>query len=511
MSQRFLSSRYRLGGEIGRGGMSVVFEATDERLGRKVAVKLLELDERGNPGATDRFRREALIAASLNHPNIVSIFDTGVDGSTAFIVMELLSGPTLAAKLSESGPLPVDEILTVCAQVCAALSAAHAAGVVHRDIKPSNISYAATGSVKVLDFGVARLIESATGESALTRTAMIIGTAAFLSPEQAIGGPIGPPADLYALGCVLFALATGRPPFLGDSAVAVCSQHLHAEPPSLGSLVPAIPTDLASLVAELLRKDPVERPRSAEAVRTRILALQAGGELMGSTLPLGPAFEVPTAAWPQSSSTEVLPGSLQVRDPPRNTPEPTPSTPGGERREHTQRWLWLGAGLLLLAAIGAVLGLALSRSPGHSPTTTVPTTQAHTTTSSTTTSSSSTTSSTTTSSTTTTTTLPKPSTPLQAIQDLQSAVDQARSAKELTPSAAQELTSRLKTLSTAVSNNNNKAAGRELAGILRQMANLSRSGELTPAGQARLAPPLAALETLIQPQPGKPGKPGKGP
>jgi serine/threonine protein kinase len=511
MSQRFLSSRYRLAGEIGRGGMSVVFEATDERLGRKVAVKLLELDETGNPGATDRFRREALIAASLNHPNIVSIFDTGVDGSTAFIVMELLSGPTLAAKLAESGPLSVGEILTVCAQVCAALSAAHAAGVVHRDIKPSNISYASTGSVKVLDFGVARLIESATGESALTRTAMIIGTAAFLSPEQALGGPIGPSTDLYALGCVLFALATGRPPFLGESAVAVCSQHLHAEPPSLLALAPAIPPELASLVADLLRKDPVERPLNAEAVRIRIVALQAGGGLMGSTLPLGPAFEVPTAVWPKSSSTEVLPGSLQVSDPPLNTPEPIPSTPDGERTEHAKRWLWLGAGVLLLAAIGAVLSLALSKSPGHSPTTTVPTSQAHTTTSSTTTSTPSTTSSTTTTSTTTTTTLPRPSTALQAIQDLQSAVDQARSAKELTPSAAQELTSRLKTLSTAVSNNNDKAAGRDMAGLLRQMANLSRSGELTPAGQARLAPPLAALETFIQPQPGKPGKPGKGP
>jgi len=194
-----------------------VWEATDELLDRKVAVKILALDEAASAGATERFRREAQIAASINHPNIVTVFDTGVDGPTAFLVMELLAGPTLAQELAESGPRPVGEVLVVAAQVCAALGAAHAVGVVHRDIKPSSIAYASTGRVKVVDFGIARLLEATTGQPDLTRTATIIGTAAYLSPEQARGDPVSASTDLYALGCVLFAMLAGVPPFRGSA------------------------------------------------------------------------------------------------------------------------------------------------------------------------------------------------------------------------------------------------------------------------------------------------------
>jgi serine/threonine-protein kinase len=270
VTSRLLADRYRLGDEIGRGGMSTVVEAIDERLGRQVAVKILELDEASSPGSIERFRREAKIAASLNHPNIVTVFDTGVDGTTAFLVMELLAGPTLARKVARTGKLGVPEILDTAEQVCRALTAAHAAGVVHRDIKPSNIANAGNDTVKVLDFGVARMIEEATGLTELTRTSTIVGTAAYISPEQARGDPVTARTDLYALGCVLFTLASGSPPFRGDTALAVCSQHLHTEPPRLIELVPSVPAALSTLVNELLEKDPTRRPADAQAVGDRI-------------------------------------------------------------------------------------------------------------------------------------------------------------------------------------------------------------------------------------------------
>jgi serine/threonine protein kinase len=270
VSQRILADRYRLGEEIGRGGMSVVVKATDERLGRTVAVKLLELDETASPGAIERFRREAQIAASLNHPNIVTVFDTGVDGTTAFLVMELLPGPNLVRKVAVSEKLSIPEILEITDQVCRALTAAHESGVVHRDIKPSNIAYANGTTVKVLDFGVARLIETTTGQTELTRTSLVIGTAAYLSPEQARGDSVTSRTDLYALGCVLFTLVSGEPPFRGENALTVCSQHLHTDPPKLVEIVPHVPPALSTLVGELLEKDPSRRPADAEIVRRRI-------------------------------------------------------------------------------------------------------------------------------------------------------------------------------------------------------------------------------------------------
>lgn len=266
--------------------MSVVVEAIDERLGRKVAVKLLELDAAASPDAIERFRREALIAASLNHPNIVTVFDTDVDGATAFLVMELLEGPTLARKLALSGKLAIPEILDIAEQVCRALTAAHASGVVHRDIKPSNIAYAGGDTVKVLDFGVARLIEATTGQTELTRTATVIGTAAFLSPEQARGNPVSARTDLYALGCVLFTLVSGVPPFRGDSALAVCSQHLHTKPPRLVDLVPLVPPTLSALIDDLLEKDPIRRPADAEVVRRRIALIDKNSPGDELTVPL---------------------------------------------------------------------------------------------------------------------------------------------------------------------------------------------------------------------------------
>ena len=308
-----LSDRYRLGNEIGHGGMSTVYEATDELLGRSVAVKLLKLDEAALPDAKERFRREAQIAASLNHPNIVTIYDTSIDGTTAFLVMELLAGPTLAERVARGDKLALPEILNVGEQVCQALSAAHAAGVVHRDIKPSNVAYAGNDTVKVLDFGVARMIEATTGQTELTRTSTVIGTASYLSPELLRGDPVSPRTDLYALGCLLFALVTGGPPFHGESALVVCSQHLHKEPPHLSDLVAEVPPALSALVDDLLKKDASSRPADAEVVRSRLASIVVVNHPQNDlTVPLVISDELTsTRQYPSDATWSASPPSVQ--------------------------------------------------------------------------------------------------------------------------------------------------------------------------------------------------------
>jgi len=202
---RVLVGRYVLREVLGTGGMATVWRARDEVLSRDVAVKVLNQQFAADPGFAARFEREARHAAGLSHPRLVTVFDCGVDGSTPFIVMELVAGPTLRQVLDRAGTLPLGEAVRIAAAVCEALEVAHAAGLVHRDIKPANIVLAGS-EVKVLDFGIAR-VDGGTG---VTGTAVLLGTAAYLSPEQASGRPAGPQADLYALGCVLMCLITGR-------------------------------------------------------------------------------------------------------------------------------------------------------------------------------------------------------------------------------------------------------------------------------------------------------------
>jgi len=275
---RVLGGRYRLDAPLGRGGVGEVWQGQDEVLGRAVAVKMVDLSRAEDPAAAERFRREARIAATLSHPGIITVFDTGVEGPTAYLVTELLSGPTLAQALADRGPIPVDDVVAYVGQACAALGAAHEAGVVHRDVKPGNLMLADDGRVRVLDFGIARIHEAA-GQTALTATSTVMGTADYLAPEQARGSAVDPRADLYALGCVTFALLTGRPPFQADSPVGVLGQHLYAEPPRLADLRPDVPPYLDTLVADLLAKDPDARPGSAEEVVRR---LEDGGRAAGA-------------------------------------------------------------------------------------------------------------------------------------------------------------------------------------------------------------------------------------
>lgn len=263
---RVLAGRYVLRDVLGTGGMATVWRARDEVLSRDVAVKVLNQQFAADPGFAARFEREARHAAGLSHPRLVTVFDCGVDGSTPFIVMELVAGQTLRQVLDRAGTLPLGEAVRIAAAVCEALEVAHAAGLVHRDIKPANIVLAGS-EVKVLDFGIAR-VDGGTGA---TGTAVILGTAAYLSPEQASGRPAGPQADLYALGCVLFEMLTGAPPFSAESPVGLAYRHVHDDPGPPSALRPDLPARLDHIIGRLLAKEPANRPASAAAARAGLL------------------------------------------------------------------------------------------------------------------------------------------------------------------------------------------------------------------------------------------------
>ena len=264
---RVLGGRYALQEVLGTGGMATVWRARDEVLGRDVAVKVLSPQYAADPGFLARFEREARHAARLSHPHLVTVFDCGVDQTMPFIVMELVTGPTLRQVLDQAGTLPAGEAVSIAAAVCEALDVAHAVGLVHRDIKPANIVLAAGGEVKVLDFGIARADGGGT-----TRTQAVLGTPAYLSPEQASGQAAGPQTDLYSLGCVLFEMLTGAPPFSADSAVGLAYRHVHDEPGPPSARRPGLPGRLDQITARLLAKDPAGRPASASAARAGLLA-----------------------------------------------------------------------------------------------------------------------------------------------------------------------------------------------------------------------------------------------
>lgn len=269
-----LAGRYRLGDIIGRGGMAEVRRAHDETLDRAVAVKVLLGHHATNDQFRQRFRAEAHAAASLNHPNIVGVFDTGEHDGRPFIVMELVEGRSLAEAISAGG-LTEDRGLEVCANVCQALQYAHDRNLIHRDIKPGNILLAEDGSVKVADFGIARAIDANT----VTETAAILGTAAYLSPEQAQGKPVDARSDLYSLGVVLYELLCGHQPFTGDSPVTVAYQHVQelATPP--GDLDPTVSDAAEAIVMRALAKNPSNRYGDATEFREDLLRARTGGRV----------------------------------------------------------------------------------------------------------------------------------------------------------------------------------------------------------------------------------------
>ena len=295
-NQRVLSGRYELGGLIGRGGMADVHRGVDTRLGRTVAIKLLRPDLARDPQFQARFKREAQAVAALNHSSIVAIYDTGEhtvpDGSedsirVPYIVMEFVEGKTIR-DLIRAKEVSIDQAIEFCLGVLAALEYSHKAGIVHRDIKPANVMYCeGSNSVKVMDFGIARAI--ADSSATMTQTQAVVGTAQYLSPEQARGETVDARSDLYSAACLLYEMLTARPPFIGDSPVSVAYQHVREIPEPASSVNPAVSPALDSVLAKALQKNRADRFQDAAAFRRALRAARAG-----VPVPDVPATEAPT-------------------------------------------------------------------------------------------------------------------------------------------------------------------------------------------------------------------------
>ncbi len=275
-----VGGRYELGDVLGRGGMAEVRGAVDRRLGRPVAVKQLRADLATDPTFQARFRREAQSAAGLNHPTIVAVYDTGEEPdphtgiSIPYIVMELVEGSTLRDVLRDGRKILPERALELTQGVLDALSYSHKAGIIHRDIKPANVMLTPNGGVKVMDFGIARAV--ADTSATMTQTAAVIGTAQYLSPEQARGETVDARSDLYSAGCLLYELLVGRPPFVGDSPVSVAYQHVREPPVPPSQLDPVITPDIDAITLKALAKDPADRYQSAREMKADIARVLAG-------------------------------------------------------------------------------------------------------------------------------------------------------------------------------------------------------------------------------------------
>lgn len=306
MVTMLVSGRYELARRIGAGGMATVWEARDTVLDRAVAVKVVDLAVADDPALAERLQREAVAAASITHPDVVTVHDAGVADGVAYVVMTLVEGRDLAAVLAERGPLPVVDALRLGARLAGALAAVHAAGVVHRDLKPANVLLEGE-DVTLVDFGIASLDRA---QASLTATGTVIGTAQAMSPEQARGETATPASDVYGLGCLLTTALTGAPPFEAGSAVAVLQRHLEDEPPSLRERRADVPEAVDRLVRSMLAKDPADRPTAA-AVRDR-LAAAADGPDGAATVVLPPPVAADGGATERADAvgtTRVLPAA----------------------------------------------------------------------------------------------------------------------------------------------------------------------------------------------------------
>jgi serine/threonine protein kinase len=316
-----LGNRYRLGERLAAGGMGSVYRAVDETLGRQVAVKALRRELADDPTFLERFRREARAAAVLSHPGVAAIYDYGEVEGQPFIVMELVEGENLAERVAAMGPLPWQEAFAIGEQVAAALAAAHAHGLVHRDIKPANIMLGRDGRAKVTDFGIAQAAQATT----LTRSGMVLGSANYVAPEQAKGGHVGPAADLYSLGCVLFEAVTGETPYHGGNAVAIATQHVSAPVPDPRELRPDLPAQAAALIMRALRKQPDARFSSGTAMAAAL-----------------------AAARQEQDATQILPSPIVPAAPPGPVPSGAPRPP---RRRRTRPAAVAVAALVVVALV----------------------------------------------------------------------------------------------------------------------------------------------------------------
>ncbi len=326
-----LGGRYRVEQELGRGGMAKVFRGQDTVLGRTVAIKILAPQFADDPNFVTRFRREAQAAARISNQHIVSVFDTGSDDGVHYIVMEYVEGKTLAEFLTGGGRIMPDRAIDIAMDGCRALQAAHAQGVIHRDIKPGNIMLTPRGEVKVSDFGIARMSTSA---ETIAETAAVLGTASYLSPEQAQGQAVDGRSDIYSLGCVLYEMVTGRPPFLGESPVAVASKHVLEQPTPPSKLNRDVTPDLDAVILRAMAKNPANRYQSAEEFRADLERVKRG-------LPVEATPILPVAA-----ATQALP----------REPAPTAVLPPPEP-ERSRWWIPVLVTLLILGILAVVLWL----------------------------------------------------------------------------------------------------------------------------------------------------------
>ncbi|MCX5226669.1 protein kinase [Streptomyces sp. NPDC006553] len=327
MNGRVIGGRYELATVIGQGGMGQVWTAYDRRLDRRVAVKLLRPATMTGPAtAADelrrRFVRECRVTAHVDHPGLVTVHDAGSEGEDLYLVMQYVEGADLADHLAEHDPYPWEWAVSVAAQLCAVLAAVHAVPIVHRDLKPRNVMVRPDGSVIVLDLGVASVLDSDT--TRLTHTGSPIGSPAYMAPEQAMGGAVGPSTDLYALGVLLHELLSGNVPFAGSTALGVLHRHLYEPPVPLRQLRPEVPEPLEALVLRLLAKDPRERPSGAHEVYEELLPLlPARGAPAGPMDPTRP-FLRPHAPWPDRPATTAALVAPVAPAVPAQAPPPLP-------------------------------------------------------------------------------------------------------------------------------------------------------------------------------------------
>jgi len=362
-----LAGRYEIRDLIGRGGMAEVHLGYDKRLSRIIAIKLLRSDIAGDPTFQARFRREAQSAAALNHPTIVAVYDSGEEeittpnGSTRsvpYIVMEYVEGHTVRELLGDGEAVPIPEAVEITTGVLDALEYSHRAGIVHRDIKPGNIMLTSTGAVKVMDFGIARAMEDSS--ATVTQTHAVVGTAQYLSPEQARGEIVDARSDLYSTGCLLYELLTGQPPFTGDSAVAIAYQHVREIPKPPSSLAADVPESLDRVVLKALAKTRDDRYQDAAHMRTELLAAERG---MAVSAPATDTWQSTTAMPSATAPSPAVPAPPPSAAPPQAGPEKAAE----DKRPRRRWWVWLLLIILLILA-GTLIGMfASGRFPGGKP------------------------------------------------------------------------------------------------------------------------------------------------
>ncbi|MDP9067733.1 MAG: Stk1 family PASTA domain-containing Ser/Thr kinase [Actinomycetota bacterium] len=291
--------RYEVIERVGVGGMAEVYRARDGLLGREVAVKVLSDRLSTDQSFVERFRREAQAAANLSHPNIVSLYDYGSDDGANFIVMELIDGRGLEAVIAQEGPLLPERAAEIASDVARALERAHNTGLVHRDVKPSNIMITSYGQTKVTDFGIARALGD--GDQTMTQTGMVIGTASYLAPEQAQGNPVDVRSDVYALGCVLFEMLTGRAPFTGDTPLSIAYKHVRETPQKPSDLNPDVPDALDAIALKALAKNPDNRYQTAREMREDLQRFIEGQPVLAT-----PLLAAATTVAPAATGTQVI-------------------------------------------------------------------------------------------------------------------------------------------------------------------------------------------------------------